>query len=169
MKATHREVLAPLLRDAVEGVFSAYGNESRAVDGEDHGHDIVAVLGFAADHLRGGLALGISFDLAKRIAPPDCGSPEPDWVGELANQVLGRMRNQLLRYDVDLGVGSPVVLAGVGISVKPSRDVGLHHQCFLSGTERFDAFLEVVFDAGYEFKAPREESVAAGEGSLLMF
>jgi len=169
MKASHREVLAPLLQDAVEGVFAAYGNESRAVEGEDHGHNIVAVLGFAADHLRGGLALGISFELAKRISPQGVGTPDHDWVGELANQVLGRMRNQLLRYDVDLGVGSPVVLAGVGISVKPSRDVGLHHQCFLSRGERFDAFLEVVFEEGYEFKAPREESVAAGEGSLLMF
>lgn len=45
MKASHQGVLAPLLRDAVEGVFAAYGNESRAVEGENHGHDIVAVLG----------------------------------------------------------------------------------------------------------------------------
>lgn len=61
------------------------------------------------------------------------------------------------------------MLAGVGISVKPSREVGLHHQCFLSRGERFDAFLEAVFEEGYEFNAPLEESVAAGEGSLLMF
>jgi CheY-specific phosphatase CheX len=168
MKASHRDVLAPLLQDAVEAVFTAYGKESRAVDGEDHGHDIVAVLGFSADNLRGGLALGISFELAKKIAPPG-GAPEHDWVGELANQILGRIRNQLLRYDVDLGLGPPVVLAGVGSSVKPSREMAVHHQCFLSGGERFDAFLEVVFSGGYEFKAPREESVAAGEGSLLMF
>jgi CheY-specific phosphatase CheX len=168
MKASHKQVLVPLLSAAVEGVFLAYGEKSNPVTGADQGHDIVAVLGFTSDNVRGGLALGMSAELAQRSAPPGP-MQAADWVGEIANQVMGRIRNQLLRYGVDLALGTPVVLAGVGVGIKPSKGTALHHQCFASGKHRFDAFLEVRFREEFEFAAPSAEGVAADEGSVLLF
>lgn len=168
MKESHREVLAPLLSTAVEGVFAAYGEESREAKSTGHGHDIVAVVGFASEKLKGGVALGICADLARRIAPSPT-TELADWTGEICNQILGRIRNQLLRYDVDLGIGTPVVLAGVGIDIKPSRAGTLHHQCFSSSGYQFEAFLEVTFAEGYEFPEPTADEVAAPESSVLMF
>lgn len=168
MKESHRAVLAPLLSAAVEGVFVAYGEEGLEVESSDHGHDIVAVVGFNSDELKGGLALGICADLARRMAP-SATTELADWTGEICNQIVGRIRNQLLRYAVDLGVGTPVVLAGVGISIKPSRAGTLHHQCYSSNGHQFEAFLEVTCADGYEFPTPSEEEVAAPESSVMMF
>lgn len=168
MKESHRAVLAPLLSAAVENVFATYGEEGREASSSEHGHDIVAVIGFSSQNVKGGLALGICADLARRIAPSPT-TELADWTGEICNQVLGRLRNQLLRYEMDLNLATPVVLAGVGIDIKPSRAGTLHHQCFSASGHVFEAFLEASFVEGYEFPEPSAEEVAAPESSVLMF
>ncbi len=168
MKQSHRDVLEPLLRSAVEGVFDAYGAQvTERADGEV-GHDIIAVLGFADDRTRGGLALGMSRTFAKEISPA-AGVGDEDWVGELGNQVLGRLRNQLLRYGLDLGMGTPVVLSGVGIAVAPPRSDDPLHLRFGRGDHHVGLFLEARFQDGFEFGQPQEEPVAFDEGSMMMF
>jgi CheY-specific phosphatase CheX len=168
MKKSHSDVLAPLLSQAVQGVFDAYGAPSAESDGDFSGHDIVAVVGFSDDRVRGGLALGLSREFARSISPAVGGSDE-DWVGELANQVLGRLRNQLLRYDLDIGMGTPVVLAGVGITVAPPRESALLHLRFESGEHAFGVFLETRCSDAFEFGTPTMEHIAVDEGSLMMF
>ncbi|MFO0629408.1 MAG: chemotaxis protein CheX [Polyangiales bacterium] len=132
------------------------------------GHDVIAVLGFADDRTRGGLALGMSRTFARGICPAE-GVSDEDWVGELGNQVLGRLRNQLLRYGLDLGMGTPVVLSGVGIAVAPPRNDEPLHMCFGQGDHNLGLFLEARFQDGFEFGQPQEEPVAFDEGSMMMF
>lgn len=168
MKDSHREVLKPLLSDAVRGVFAAYDTPTEPAVDRAEQHDMVAVLGFSDPRVRGGLALSIPTALARTMVPGLDVSDE-DWVGELGNQVLGRVRNQLLRYDLDLGLGTPVVISAVGITIASLRDSTPLHVAFRSGEHVFGVFLETRFEEGFEFGTPSLDRVAVDEGSLMLF
>lgn len=168
MKQSHREVLKPVLSEAVRGVFAAYGAETEPCDDRTEQHDMVAVLGFSDPSVRGGLALSMPTALARALVPGLDVSDE-DWVGELGNQVLGRVRNQLLRYDLDLGLGTPVVISAVGITIASLRDSTPLHVPFRSGEHVFGVFLETRFEDGFEFGTPSLDRVAADEGSMMFF
>jgi CheY-specific phosphatase CheX len=168
VKESHRNVLEPLLHDAVVGVFSAYGTECKLVAPENTGHELVAVLGVSSDMLRGGIALGLSGAIARKVARRD-DIMERDWAGELANQVLGRIRNQLLRYGVDVALSTPIVLGGMGIFITQARDSPPVHQSFDVNGDRFSAFIDMRFPEGFEFGTPVEHLVAVAEGEVLIF
>jgi len=124
MLEENNEVLGRIVAESVEKVFEAYDTELDKTPYERVGHEVVAVIGYAADEVRGGLALGITKNLAERTMPtPD--TPLYDWAGELANQILGRVRNRMLAYKVDIQIATPVVLHGLGVQVAPSGHSGV--------------------------------------------
>jgi CheY-specific phosphatase CheX len=130
MSDKNNDVLSEVVSDCVYKVFEAYDTELEEAPKEDPGHEVVAVIGYAADEVRGGMALGISKKLAEMTMPtPD--TPLYDWAGELANQILGRVRNKMLAYQIDVQISTPVVLHGLGVQVAPPRSYGCEDR-FLS-------------------------------------
>ncbi|MEM6532527.1 MAG: chemotaxis protein CheX [Myxococcota bacterium] len=74
------------------------------------GVECAAALGFVGPNLRGTLFLattGGSMGVSSAM--------HDDWLGELANQLVGRVKNRLHKHGVDYTVSPPLVLRGTGI------------------------------------------------------
>lgn len=169
MSTKNSEVLSRLVTEAVAKVFDAYGTMVELQQHGDHGNEIVAVIGYASNDMRGGLAIGISGALA-RATMPTANVPVYDWVGELANQILGRVRNRLLDYKVDIQIATPVVLHGLGVHVAPPGGQSQATiQYFTAGDETVQILTETRFEDGYEFPEPAAESSVMDEGEMLFF
>src|SRR5207237_7934785 len=90
-------------------------------------HDIAyaGVIGFTGTVLRGTLVLAPTRTLLERS---HMGMPCEfrDWAGELANQLMGRIKNQLRTYDVEVHVTTPVIIKGQYLASVPRGEQSLH-------------------------------------------
>ena len=90
------------------------------------GLGIAGVIGFSGSELSGALGILATPAVLQNLAPEiDHASPVDvrDWVGELANQALGRFKIGLLREGLDISLATPVVLSGVRLEVNSSEKV----------------------------------------------
>merc|ERR1712146_853533 len=57
--------------------------------------------------------------LASVINPVANGAKDAnyDWIGELANQLLGRLKNKLLSWNVEVALSTPVLVHGAQLSI----------------------------------------------------
>lgn len=164
----NNQVLSDVVSDCVIKVFEAYDATLEAADDADPGHEVVAVIGYAADELRGGLALGISKALAQRTMPTS-ETPLYDWTGELANQILGRVRNKMLAYQVDIQISTPVVLHGLGVQVAPPGHHGVRVASYKSGDDVVQVLLEARFEEGFVLPERSDNGDTVDEGEMLLF
>ena len=81
-------------------------------------HDAVGVIGFTGTGLRGTLVIATSSGLVARMEPLTGMAHIPlrdrirDWVGELSNLVLGRVKVGLGHHGVVVGLSTPVAFTG---------------------------------------------------------
>lgn len=79
---------------------------------------LAGIIGFTSTAMRGSMVLGIG---AKPLAKVDEDeSAHRDWIQELANQLLGRMKNRLLGYGVDLQMTTPMSMRGLHLVLEPN-------------------------------------------------
>lgn len=147
-------------------LFCAYGVEATPATGGWVETDELlysGVMGFVGDALRGTCLLAAPAATVLAAAPPD--ARPRDWVGELANQLVGRLKSKLLARSVTIAMTTPVVLTGVRISPLPRGDVA--PAVFDTVTGRVMVWLELEVDGAFRFGS--ERPLAAGEGDLLVF
>lgn len=70
-----------------------------------------AVVGFSGDQMRGSVLLATSREPLGRTSPTSDASFR-EWIAELSNQLLGRIKNKLIPRGVTLHLSTPVVLRG---------------------------------------------------------
>jgi chemotaxis protein CheX len=168
MSEENNKVLSDVVNDCVVKVFEAYDTTLDTAQMADPGHEVVAVIGYAADEVRGGLALGISKNLAQRTMPTS-DTPLYDWAGELANQILGRVRNKMLAYQIDIQISTPVVLHGLGVQVAPPGHDGVKVASYQSGSDIVQVLLEARFEEGFVLPERCEDGGTVDEGEMLLF
>jgi hypothetical protein len=104
--------LARVLQDALDTglteLFEANGISRDDGPGDDGPH-ACAVLGFTGPKVRGTLLLGAGERALASL--PHHGLPK-EWLAELSNQLLGRMKIQLMSWDVEIYLATPTVIAG---------------------------------------------------------
>ncbi len=124
-KETARE-LDRIIEAAAAGLFAAHDwpVRRRSYEGsspEPGDASIVASIGFSGDTLCGALALGGTATAFAASLPPEVAreaAREPDrgllqdWAGELSNQLLGRTKNKLACYGVDVRISVPIIVTG---------------------------------------------------------
>jgi CheY-specific phosphatase CheX len=112
--------------DAVPEIFSTYGIELRPVDltGQPSTSFVTCgVIGFSGPVVRGALVVALTGGLAEKTNPVGADGNLRDWVGELANQLLGRIKLALLDHGVDIYLNLPAVLKGEHLAPIPRRVV----------------------------------------------
>lgn len=83
--------------------------------------DLACSIGFASPSLRGSITMTADRAFVIQSRPPELRGIKPseievsDWMGELGNQLLGRLKNRLIAYGVVIDLGTPAVLYGVEI------------------------------------------------------
>lgn len=121
------------------------------------------VMGFVGDSVRGTCLLAAPQNTVEAAAPKDAGAR--DWVGELANQLVGRLKAKLMARGATIALSTPVVLRGVKLSPLPRTDVA--PVVFQSPAGKVLVWLEVEIEA--DFRLGEERALKASEGELLVF
>ena len=111
------------LSQAVHEFFEGYGLDctiTRHHSERPPGYELGSMVGFEGAALSGGLALVAPDSLVEQMLPVPR-APERavfqlrDWGGEMANQLLGRLKNKLSGSANDFSIGTPVCMRGVNM------------------------------------------------------
>lgn len=73
------------------------------------------VVGFSGEQMRGAILLATSREPLGRTSPTSDSSLR-EWIAELSNQLLGRIKNRLLQHGVTIHLSTPIVLRGQQIA-----------------------------------------------------
>jgi hypothetical protein len=177
--ANHRSEFYVLTRDALRHaaleLLRCYGGtDAIEIDpaGETGPDELVlaAAVGFAGPSLNGTLAVAVPRRLLDALYPlhNDKGVPvaHGDWIGELGNQLLGRVKNKLVVYGVDMRLGTPAVVEGRDLRLHASG-ADLIEQRFRCNGNIVCIWLNAV--AGQDLALAQTGDVTADEGSILLF
>ncbi len=134
-----------------------------------------ATIGFTASRMLGVLVLTMSRALALRSLPPNLQKTAigdeivADWVGELSNQLLGRLKNRFYAAGVEIALSTPTVFAGRDLRhfTQPSL---VYRSLFFEGEGtllvEFQADCDAAFELGEGGQGPDE---GPPEGEVLFF
>ncbi len=86
----------------------------------DHELVVSGIIGFSGEQLQGTLVLCATQALLDSPMFRDASSE--DWIGELANQLLGRIKNRLLSYGITIFLSTPVTMRGSQLDPAPRHD-----------------------------------------------
>lgn len=168
------------VRDALEAsvteLFDAYG-VTCDVDSREPGQDqqlqLGSLIGFRGKRARGGLAFVAPAELISHLlpVPTDERAVElqlRDWTAEIANQLLGRLKNKLSVKAIDFDTGTAVCFTGMSV-----RLVFLSAGDGMSITFRAgDAALRVHLDCSIALDmtdVPVEDLHVVAEGDVILF
>ena len=146
-------------------LMQAYGVDLVPSEGWPETDEVMlsGVMGFVGDSVRGTCVLAAPQATVEAAAPKNAAAR--DWVGELANQLVGRLKAKLMARGATIALSTPVVLKGVRLSPMPRTDVA--PVVFESRTGRVLVWLEVEIEN--DFQLGEQRQLAANEGELLVF
>ncbi|MDB4945390.1 MAG: hypothetical protein JWP97_4924 [Labilithrix sp.] len=114
------------MESSVLELFDSYGVPCELSDGqggpEQEAIELGSIVGFRGKGVRGGLAFVAPLELIAKLlpVPRDATSSElqlRDWSAEIANQLVGRIKNKLSTKTLDFDVGVPVCFTGKSIKL----------------------------------------------------
>jgi len=93
-----------------------------------------------------------------------------DWGGELANQLLGRLKSRLLAHGVTILLGTPTTVSGLDLRVR-SLPGELHFapSWLRAGADWLVVRLDAVATGEVTLSNSPEPAAAAKEGDILLF
>jgi len=165
MDASVRARVEGLVAEACIELFSAYGHDlAPATDVLEFQDDLVlsAVIGFSGGGLRGTCLVATNQGLLRSSCPVFCRAR--DWVGEIANQLIGRMKNKLRVYDVSLSLNVPRLIAGTNLE---ELDKGIRYR-FSCDYGAIAATLDVLIAPGFVLKQRDAEEALIQEGDFTL-
>ena len=133
------------------------------------------LIGFGGDLLRGGLVLYLAEELVTKSRPETGTGPQAveaalrDWTAELANQLLGRVKNILLRYNVKVALGVPTAVSGQGYTLTSIGDNHPRMLRFHTEHGALNILVNLEYSPELKFEEHEDGDDAAEEGDLMLF
>jgi chemotaxis protein CheX len=169
------QTIAQFAVSGVELVVSPAGHQQPARA------ELAGIIGFTSPSLRGTLMIVSSFALFSRSRPEGARS-EPlsggtardwlylrDWASELANQLMGRLKNRLTGFGLHLSVSTPTALSGAALAFgTPASKRAIGHR-FTSDTDELWVFFDAVVDPDLVMSPKDGDGAAAAEGDIILF
>jgi hypothetical protein len=163
------KILGDLLVESARALFAAYDSPLTYTPhkrSDTQPFVLAGVIGFAGSEMRGTLLLAMTSGVLEQLSPS--AASMRDWIAELSNQLLGRLKNQLLRFGTEIYTATPSVLRGELLTpVRPLSSLAGH--CFESARGTACVWLDVVIRDGFSLGEPAAAAVAAAEGESLFF
>jgi len=162
------------LTTSIVDVFRDYKVTAKAEKGDASSVDedvVVAVIGFAGDHLRGSLVLTAGVGSIEQWKQPfgavDENTDACDMLGELANMVLGRLKGKLLGEGLPILMSTPTSARGPSVVLmrtdRPEQQLEFNGEGW-----RLSARVDAAFDDGFGLQE-EPTVVAAAAGDVLLF
>jgi CheY-specific phosphatase CheX len=186
--------VSAMLIDSATALLEAFGAPVRYDPAGEASHPpkdgLLAIIGFAGTQMRGSLVLSANRGLlersrpvaAVRVTPSVPGSapgpaPSPpavdalqDWIGELANQLLGRLKSRFLAHGVAIQLGTPTTVSGLELRARSgSGGPQATPLWLLSGDDWLVVRLDAIASPDAELSTSADPSSAAAEGEVLLF
>jgi CheY-specific phosphatase CheX len=132
--------------------------------------DTAAIIGFAGDGIAGSLALSTSHSCLTELAKIGNAQMIEDWLGELSNQLLGRVKRRFAPHGASFSLGTPVVITGDHLRLTRSMKVKNTLTVSLEAPiGRVEVWIEVEFRGGFEFSEQTHDDGSLIEGEALLF
>jgi hypothetical protein len=168
MTVDHHKIVRDITTKVAVQLFEAYGVVlGPATEVEPSSLALCGVIGFTGDLLCGSLVMAVTADVLA-ASDPVAARPSRDWMAELTNQLLGRLKNQLLPWGAAIHMSLPVVLRGEHISPVPSSANG-GAQTFRSANGGVYVWVEAVMVEGGALNEQASDERVPDEGTALMF
>jgi CheY-specific phosphatase CheX len=169
-----------MLVECAQALMSAFGTTVVPSPGRESfpslQDGILAIIGFGGDQIRGSLLLSASRGILSTSCPientagPAADETLQDWGGELANQLLGRLKSRLLAHQVTILLGTPTTVSGIDLRVRSlpgelqSTPVWLY-----SGSDWLVVRIGAVATSEVTLSSVPDPGSAAKEGDILLF
>ena len=169
-KQPNEEVAAQitdLLAASCIELFDAYGVKLTA-DGSPwathEGTLLSGVIGFVGSRVRGTCLLASTELPIEASCPP--GGRARDWVGELTNQLMGRLKSKLVARGLGVELSTPIVLSGVRIQPLPKAKL----EPTVLSSDRGPVLVWLEIETAADFALGTERQGLSGvEGDVLLF
>ena len=171
MSSSNKKILDRAVAENCLRLFADYKLEIRAGEpGETLATEpflLCGILGFTAKHMRGALVLATTSEPLERTNPATNPSHR-DWICELVNQLLGRVKNQMLARGVEIFPSTPIALRGEHLS--PVLQQRLVAELFTAEGGVICVWMDCEFDDDFELpEEGAEDALALSEGETLLF
>jgi hypothetical protein len=147
-------------------LFADYGYALRPLVGSEFADSTpllyYGIIGFSGPGLRGSIVLGSSNEPLTRSNPAKA-VPVREWIAELANQLCGRLKNQLLLYALEIRVDTPVTLRDAHMSEARTR--GLPSITLKGSSGLVRVWLDVQIGRGFQMATEPDPSRAGPQES----
>lgn len=160
--------VADLTASCCVELFAAYGVALNASEADFIASEealLSGVIGFVGPELRGTCLL-----VGNRL-PIELSSPQKDhtrdWVGELTNQLVGRLKRKFSGYGLEVALTTPVVLTGMHLRPIPRRE--LSPRVFSTDSGSIMVWVEVEAEPGFALGPAVSSDSTSAEGDVLMF
>jgi hypothetical protein len=171
MTSTNKQTLDRLVAENCLKLFKDYQLEIRAgVAGEAVATErflLCGIIGFTSKQVRGALVLATTSEPLERTNPAASPSHR-DWICELANQLLGRVKNQMLSRGVEIFPSTPIALRGEHLS--PVLQQRLVAELFTAEGGVVCVWMDCEFSEGFELPEVSVcDAASASEGEAILF
>ncbi|SME94501.1 chemotaxis protein CheX [Pseudobacteriovorax antillogorgiicola] len=117
LQSSHREPIRKIITDAVSNALNHSPVQAIADEDVTHWSEtlLISILGFHSEKMQGSVILGCDEQFLRNSCPGlkgDEENPEAfinDWIGELSNLIMGRIKNKLLPYGIVLKLNPPSI------------------------------------------------------------
>jgi CheY-specific phosphatase CheX len=164
---------------ACEELFARYGVDVQRAGDADRPTSpdflLCSVIGFTGRDVRGALVLALTeeiYGLSNPVAGAAAGASagrasQRDWVGELSNQLLGRIKIELLRRGVEIYLNLPAVLLGQHLAPLPRPK--LNPLKFVVANGAAAVWIELEARPGFKVDAAASDDQGPAAGDALLF
>lgn len=125
----------------------------------------LGVCGFGGPTFTGHVVLGASEGVLRRSN--NTRSSSDDWMAELANQFLGRIKNGLLRQGIQVHRVAPVVIKGAAVALAHTQSGA--PLALEDGHDRVLIWLDAEPSTDETATSPEAESDVLSEGDMVLF
>jgi len=157
---------------ACQELFSRYGVMVRRADDTDQPVSpdflLCSVIGFTGRDVRGTLVLALTEELSGLSNPTSHSqTTQRDWVGELSNQLLGRIKMELLKRGVEIYLNLPAVLLGQHLAPLPRSQLKPLKFALANGAAA--VWIELDARPGFKIEAAEAGDPGPAAGDALLF
>lgn len=168
--AKTQALLQTYITQSAIDLLSDIGASFQEVPGSDWLPDITAIIGIAGETVAGSVALCSSAECLAELSKLGNTNMPEDWLGELANQLVGRFKRRISPHGALFSLGTPTVIVGERLRLAAGRarqrSIVVRLQ---SSIGRVEIWLEFELRDGCELSAEPQDDNGLLEGEALLF
>jgi len=133
------------------------------------GHEVVGIIAFDAGDVAGQLTLVVPAPIYRGTAQGrSTQTTHADWTREATNQLMGRIKNRLLQFQLKLRTHIPTVLSGAALE-RQNRGRSYPHIAYVFGALRGEVVVTIDASLAKALLEYSNASILVPEGELILF